>query len=137
MIKKRYEQFEHTADVGITAYGKSMDELFANAAAGMFSLITDLRNVRQVGEYSIKLKADTPEELMVSWLSELLYLHETQKLLFKSFKVKVVKDNLEAKVKGEEINRNRHRLHMMVKAVTFHMIEVNPKKGFMRVIFDI
>jgi len=137
VIKKRYEQFEHTADVGITAYGKSMDELFANAAAGMFSLITDLRNVRQVGEYSIKLKADTPEELMVSWLSELLYLHETQKLLFKSFKVKVVKDNLEAKVKGEEINRNRHRLHMMVKAVTFHMIEVNPKKGFMRVIFDI
>lgn len=137
MASKRYEQIAHTADVGIAAYGKSMDDLFANAAAGMFSLITDLRRVRKVGEYRVKIKADTPEDLMVAWLSELLYLHETQKLLFKRFDIKVKGNALHAKIDGEVMDRSRHHLHMVVKAVTYHMIEVNPKKGIARVIFDI
>ena len=137
MPSKRYEQIAHTADVGIAAYGKSMDDLFANAAAGMFSLITDLRGVRAVGEYRVKLKADTPEDLMVAWLSELLFMHETQRLLFKRFDVKVKRSALDAKIEGEVMDRGRHHLHMVVKAVTYHMIEVNPKKGIARVIFDI
>ncbi len=137
MASKRYEQIAHTADVGIAAYGKSMDDLFANAAAGMFSLITDLRGVRTVGEYHIKLKADTTEDLMVAWLSELLYLHETQRLLFKRFDVRMKGSALDAKIDGEVMDRGRHHLHMVVKAVTYHMIEVNPRKGIARVIFDI
>ncbi len=137
MAKKRYEQIDHTADVGIAAYGKNLDELFENAAAGMFSLITDLRGVRKVGEYRIKIRADTPKDLMVAWLSELLFLHETQQLLFKEFEVKVKDENLDAKVRGEVIDKGRHQMHMVVKAVTYHMIEVDPKKGRASVIFDI
>jgi SHS2 domain-containing protein len=137
VTNKRYKQIAHTADVGIAAYGRSMDVLFANAAAGMFSLITDLRGVRKVGEYRVKLKADTPEDLMVAWLSELLYLHETQRLLFKRFDVKIKGGSLDAKIDGEVMDRSRHHLHMVVKAVTYHMIEVNPRKGVVRVIFDI
>ena len=137
MARKRYAQLAHTADVGIIAYGKSMDELFANAAAGMFSLITDLRQVRKVGEYNVRLQDDTPEDLMVAWLNELLYLHETQKLLLKDFKVKVGRNKLEARVGGELMDRARHHLHMVVKAVTYHMIEVSPRKGVAKVIFDI
>ncbi len=137
MAGKRYKQIAHTADVGIAAYGKSMNTLFENAAAGMFSLITDLRRVRAVGEYRISMKADTPEDLMVAWLSELLFLHETQRLLFKRFEVKVKKNSLTAKIDGEVMDRGRHHLHMVVKAVTYHMMDVNPKKGVVRVIFDI
>lgn len=137
MARKRYEQIAHTADVGIVAYGKSTNELFENAAAGMFSLITDLRGVREVGQYEVKLNADTPEDLMVSWLSELLYLHETQRLLFRGFNVKVRRNTLDARISGELMDRSRHHLHMVVKAVTYHMIEVNPKKGVAKVIFDI
>jgi len=137
VANKRYEQIAHTADIGIAAYGKSMDELFANAAAGMFSLITDLRGVKAVGEYHVRLKADTTEDLMVAWLSELLYLHETQRLLFKRFDVSVKRNTLDAKIDGEVMDRSRHHLHMVVKAVTYHMIEVNPRKGVARVIFDI
>lgn len=137
MAKKRYEQFAHTADVGVNAYGKNLNELFENAAAGMFSLITDLGKVRKVGEYEVKLRAATHKELMVDWLSELLYLHETQSLLFKEFDVSVKKNGLGAKVWGEVIDRKRHHLHMVVKAVTYHMIEVDAKKGIAKVIFDI
>lgn len=137
MARKRYGQIAHTADVGIAAYGKSLGELFENAAAGMFSLITDLRNVRSVGEYYVELKAETPKDLMVAWLSELLFLHETQRLLFKRFDVKVKGSELKADIKGEVMDRGRHQMHMVVKAVTYHMIEVDPKKGRATVIFDI
>ena len=137
MPGKRYAQVAHTADVGIAAYGKSLDTLFENAAAGMFSLITDLRRVKKVGEYRVSLKADTLQDLMVAWLSELLFLHETQRLLFKRFEVKVKKNSLTAKIDGEVMDRGRHRLHMVVKAVTYHMIEVDPKKGVAKIIFDI
>ena len=54
---KRFEELDHTADVGIRAYGRTLDELFENAAAGMFSLITDLDAVKPVGEYEVKLAA--------------------------------------------------------------------------------
>ncbi len=127
----------HTADVGILAYGDSFNALYSNAAAGMFSLICDLRRVKKVGEYILNVSADTPEDLMVAWLSELLYLHETQKLLFRGFEVKVKDNSLTARVKGEVIDRPRHDIHKVVKAVTYHMIEVNPRKGVARVIFDI
>ncbi len=137
MAKKRYEQIAHTADVGIAAYGRNLNELFENAAAGMFSLITDLRGVRKVGEYRIKIQAETPKDMMVAWLSELLFLHETQRLLFKEFDVEVKGDNLDAKVRGEVMDKSRHQMHMVVKAVTYHMIEVDPKKGRASVIFDI
>ena len=137
MAGRRYSQIAHTADVGIAAYGKSLDALFENAAAGMFSLITDLRQIRTVGEYRVDLKADTLEDLMVAWLSELLFLHETQRLLFRRFEVKVKRNSLTAKIDGEVMDRGRHHLHMVVKAVTYHMIQVNTKKGVAKVIFDI
>src|SRR5256885_13017328 len=77
----RYEEIEHTADVGIRAYGSTLNELFANAAEGMFSLIADLDSVKPVGAVEVLLAAEDVETLLLRWLSELLYIHETQHLL--------------------------------------------------------
>ncbi|HVG36893.1 MAG TPA: archease, partial [Thermoplasmata archaeon] len=54
----RYEEIEHTADVGIRAYGATLNELFANAAEGMFSLVADLGAVKPVGEIEVRLAAE-------------------------------------------------------------------------------
>ncbi|TLZ52686.1 MAG: archease [Methanobacteriota archaeon] len=115
---------DHTADVGIRAYGKTLDELFANAAAGMFSLITDLETVKPVGEYEVTIAAKDVKSLLFDFLSELLVVHETQKVLL-------------SRARGERIDRERHPLHLMVKAVTYHGMEVDPTKGEAQVIFDI
>src|SRR3989442_15094309 len=82
----RYQESEHTADVGIRAYGSPPDELFANAAEGMFSLVADLGSVKAVGEIEVRLEAEDLPTLLLRWLSELLYIHETQRLLFASFR---------------------------------------------------
>ncbi len=133
----RYEEIDHTADVGIRAYGTTLNELFANAAEGMFSLIADPRKVKAVGEVEIRTTAEDTTKLMVNWLSDLLFLHETQRLLFREFDVTVDDDTLSARVRGERIDKRRHELRLAIKAVTYHRLRVDPKAGVAEIIFDI
>lgn len=133
----RYEEIEHTADVGIRAYGRTLDELFANAAEGMFSLIADLPAVKPVGEIEVRLTADDIPTLLLRWLTELLYVHETERLLFSSSDSKVVGTSIVGHARGEPIDKRRHELKLAIKAVTRHRLTVDPEKGIAEVIFDI
>ncbi|MBL7092144.1 MAG: archease, partial [Candidatus Omnitrophica bacterium] len=63
---KRYEIIDHTADIGLRAYGKDLKQLFANAACGMFGILADLKNVRPKESLEIKQKAPNIEELFLS-----------------------------------------------------------------------
>ncbi len=131
-----YEEIEHTADVGIRAHGKTASALFAHAAEGMFSLIADLDGVKPTGEVEIRLTAEDLPRLLVAWLSELLFLHETQRLLFRTFDVHVRGTSLRANVWGERIDKRRHELKLAIKAVTYHRLTVDVAKGVAEVIFD-
>jgi SHS2 domain-containing protein len=133
----RYEEIEHTADVGIRAYGRSVDDLFANAAEGMFSLIADLPAVKPVGEVEVRVAADDLPTLLLRWLSDLLYVHETDRLLFSSFDAKVKGASVVGRARGEAIDKTRHELKLAIKAVTRHRLTVDPEKGVAEVIFDI
>jgi protein archease len=133
----RYEEIEHTADMGIRAYGRTLDELFVNAAEGMFSLIANLSDVKAVGEVEVRLTADDIPTLLLRWLTELLYVHETDRLLFSSFDAKVTGISVVGHARGESIDRTRHGLRVAIKAVTRHRLTVDPKKGVAEVIFDI
>ncbi len=132
----RYEEIDHTADVGIRAYGRTASELFASAAEGMFSLIADPAKVKPRGEIEVRLAADDLPQLLVAWLSELLFLHETQRLLFCMFKVRVRGTSLRAEAWGETIDKRRHELKLAIKAVTYHRLSVDVERGVAEVIFD-
>ena len=133
----RFEEFDHTADVGIRAYGATLDELFENAAAGMFSLVADLEAVEPRGEVEVRVDGEDLGGLMVNWLQELLFLHETQRLLLCEFEVKLKDLSLTARARGEKIDKRRHELKLAVKAVTYHNLKVDPAKGVAEIIFDI
>jgi len=133
----RYEEIEHTADVGIRAFGSTMNELFANAAEGMFSLIADLSKVRTIGEVEVRTASEDPGELMVQWLTELLFLHETQRLLLREFDVTIEDGQLQARARGERIDKRRHELRLVVKAATYYRLRVDPDAGVAEIIFDI
>ena len=70
---RRYEQIPHTADIAIRAYGEDLDELFINAAFGMFDIIADLEGITASVHIDVNIEAPNREELLVSWLDELLY----------------------------------------------------------------
>jgi SHS2 domain-containing protein len=140
LVPKKYEFIEHTADLGFKAYGASQEKLFAHAAEAFFEAIVALESVEERIERSIQVEAEGLDNLMVNWLSELLYVYDTDRIVFKTFQIKRIEDNqLEANARGEVLDPARHEIKTGVKAVTYHKLYVKERAwGWeAQVIFDI
>ena len=138
-MTKEFEILDHTADIGIIAYGADLRQAFANAAKGLFSLITSLGDVEEALHRDIELTADDAESLLVDWLNELVYYFDAEGILFKRFDIiELNNSHLKARGYGEKADSARHELKMGVKAATYHMLKVE-QDGLVRaqVIFDI
>lgn len=133
----RYRTISHTSDVGLYAYGDTMEEAFANAAYGMFAVMTDLRKVREIDSRHFSLKAGDMESLLFEWLNHLLYILDVEHLLFKKFEVKIDKLSLTATYSGEKFDPERHKILIGVKSATYYLLEVTKAKRRVRVIFDV
>jgi protein archease len=137
---KRFDVVEHTADTGIVAYGADMREAFANAAYGMFSLMADLKQVREETSRYVEADAGDRESLAVSWLNELLYMFDVEGIIFKRFDIlELTNTRLKADAYGEKAEASRHKLRSGVKAATYHMLRVSEDRDRwrIRVIFDV
>jgi len=137
---KRYEVFDHTADIGVIARGKSIEEAFANAAYGLFDTMVYADRIEPVGIYRVSVSSPTLEDLLVDFLSELLYVFSVEFFVISDCDVKIKKNGeyrLNAVCKGEPYNREKHGIKTEVKAVTYHSLKVDEKKGYVRVLFDI
>lgn len=136
----KFVPIPHTADVGITAYGKNLLELFTYAAKGMYSLLVDLKTVQAKESKLIHLKAANIEELLIRWLNELLYWTATEKTVFAKFKVTKVTDrDLYAEIRGEKIEPGKHKFGLEIKAATYHNLKIkHTLKGYeVTIIFDV
>ena len=141
---KPFELIEHTADVGIKAHGNTITELFENAARGMFSVITceGANPQGSLVEKNIEIDKDAGEleDMLVSWLSELLYIFNREKICFNSFKIAGLNNNsLKAVVGGVNIDLYQNDLYKEIKAVTFHNLKIEEDvEGFScTIIFDV
>ena len=137
---KTYELIDHTADVGVKAFGKNLSEAFQNIAKGMFDIITDNSEIESVGQYDLVLEAPDLEQLLVDWLSELLYLNSARNQVFGFFIVDLDEKNkkLTAKIFGDKFDLSKHKIGSEIKAVTYHMLEVRNKRPYhVQVLFDI
>ena len=135
---KKFELIEHTSDIGIEAHGSTLAEAFVNAARGMFSIIVETDNVKEVESRRVEASADDIEGLLFEWLNSLLYYFDVENLLFSGFDIPEFGDTrLAAECRGEKYDPTRHRLKTGVKSATYHMLEVDRKQNRVRVIFDI
>ena len=137
---KRYEQIEHTADIGVKVYGRDLKELFKNAAFSMFDIIADLEGLKSSLTLSFDLKAATYEDLLVVWLDELLFNFYTKWILFTDFKIEsITKDRIRAKAFGRHLGENKNRLKTEIKAITYHELKIQKtRNGYeATLIFDI
>lgn len=135
----KYELIDHTADVGIIAHGETVEEVFINAAHGMFNIIGDMNEVDEVISLDITVEAPDQEELLVTWLNELLYLFDAENLIFSRFEVlNLTKEHLTAIAHGEPVDLARHHLKTQVKAATYHMLKLREQDGFRaQIILDV
>ena len=138
-MEKDFEIIDHTADVGIRAYGADISQAFTNAARALFSLITELDNVAEALHRDIEVTAPDQESLLVEWLNELIYLFDAEQILFKRFDITRLKHtHLKARNYGEKVDRSKHNLKTGVKAATYHMLKVDKGDGYqIQVLFDI
>ena len=139
-MKKDFEVIDHTADIGIVAYGTDMKQAFANAARGLFSLITELDAIAEKEHHDIKVTAPDREALLVNWLNELIYLFEAKEMLFNRFDItSITNTELRAAGYGEKIDLTKHELKTQVKAATYHMLKVEQTGSGWKaqVIFDV
>jgi SHS2 domain-containing protein len=135
----RFEVIEHTADVGIIAYGRSLEELFANAAAGMMHFLIDKAMVRKAERRTMTVEADDRESLLINWLSDLLVVLNADGFIPADFNIRELTDTrLTAEIAGEPVDPTRHAFRLDVKAATYHALEIG-KNGYWyaRIIFDV
>jgi SHS2 domain-containing protein len=125
----KFEFLEHTADVYVAAYGKSLAEGFENAALAMFEVMTDTEKVSADVEDSVEVEAEDEYALLYSWLEALLVKFETKNMLFSKFKISNIDETsdgfrIKATVWGEKFNAEKHAQKVAVKAVTYHRMEI-------------
>lgn len=136
---KRFEVIDHTADVGLLAYGNDFKEAFANLACGMFSLIAELDEVHESIHSDIIINSTDMESLVVDWLNELLYVFDVEHIIFSRFDIiHLGETSLSARVYGEKVDRSRHILKREVKAATYHSLKIIEENGCrIQVILDL
>jgi SHS2 domain-containing protein len=140
MSPQPYEVFEHTADVGIHAYGSTLAELFIHAAQGMEGLMVAPEQVYLLASREIAVEGHDRVSLLIAWLNELIFLFDTEYLLLRDFVIDDISETrLTARASGEPYDAQRHDLSSAIKAVTWHEAAIthNDDGYKARIIFDI
>jgi len=121
---KPFETVDHTADLALVVRGATLAELLQNAASGMFSQIADLSAERPSrGEHRWSLEGEEPEELLMAWLRELLFEHETEGLVFTDFSV-AVEGQYELQATARAGGLRGDEPLTAIKAVTYHDLRI-------------
>lgn len=130
------------ADIALEVWADSWPELFSGAGTGLTGVMVNLADLQPRVNKPVSLNAPTIEELLYEWLSELVYLKDTEGLLGLKFQTAVDHAagwHLTATISGDIIEGSRQRLGQDVKAVTYHMFEVREidQKKHAKVVLDI
>src|SRR3989344_6725042 len=131
-----------TADLAFDTYGKDLNELFTNAGMAIAEASANPKTVKAVLTKKILLKEPTIEKLLFSFLEELIFLKDSEPMVFKEISATVTDGKqctMKATVIGDHIKQDEQELRMDIKAVTMHLFEVKKEKNGLkaRVVVDI
>jgi SHS2 domain-containing protein len=135
-VRPAYHLLSHTADLALEVRGASLEELFANAALGMFAQMVDLASVPRQVQQIIDVAAGDHESLLVAWLSELLFLRETRREAYCSFEVSFPAAGA---LHGLALGAPWQAFDRPVKAVTYHGLAITRGRAGYRatIVFDV
>jgi SHS2 domain-containing protein len=125
-----FEILEHTADIGFRAWGGTVAELFENASLALITIAADTDAIEAREQREVEVSGEDYESLLVNWLSEVLYLFDADHFAAKSFRVSEIEPTrARGHLLGERRDPARHPWKLIVKAVTYHEIEVTERQG--------
>lgn len=125
---KPYRFFPHTADTKFQAYGKTLEEAFANAAYALTEVITDHAKIKKTTEKTIAVASESPEALLYDFLEKFLILLDTEGFLLREIKeLKIEKNRLNAKLIGD-IHPEGYEIRTHIKAITYQEMFIKKEK---------
>jgi SHS2 domain-containing protein len=124
-----WEILEHPADVGFRAYGRTPEELYANAALAMMTLACGPEGLEEREPRNIEVTGADHESLLFAWLADILAIQDAEHMFFRRAEVTEVASAaggmlLRGRVFGEQYDSARHRAGTYIKAVTMHQLRV-------------
>jgi SHS2 domain-containing protein len=130
-----YLEISHTADWALKVWAPDLPGLFEQAAHGMYALLQI--QLQPGGRYScpVDLDADDAEGLLVSFLSELLYLSEQEGLGFDDFDLEIDEGHLSGEMLGAPVESQGKE----IKAVTYHNLDIQKTEHGLEttIVFDV
>jgi len=140
----QWKTIEHPADTGIEIWADSLPEVFALAAKGLMATGIEHPELLQPKNQRIIQTTGTDlKELMVNFLSEFLYLIDTENFVMAKCQVDALSTtnnfSIRATVWGETFDLTKHGSTTDIKAITYHqmLIEEANHRWHARIIFDI
>ena len=128
-------------DAFIEVTGQTLEEAFETAGIAVVNTIFDIKSVEKKTEKKIEIKARDLNNLLYSWLEEIIILTITDGFVGASFKVHITKSQeyvLNATINGEEIDFEKHHFKLEIKAPTYHLMEIKLEKPIvMRFLLDL
>ena len=140
---KRYEFVEHTSDIAVCVYGRSLKDLFVSAALALESaLFAKIKNKAKacLQEVVIEKRAEANEDLLKEWLDELLFDFLTKGCVLHRIKsLECDGETLCARVLFDSFDKEYYEIKNEVKAVTYHELKVEktPRQWQAHIIFDV
>ena len=121
----RYRLFDHTADLGLQVFGRTVEELFGNGAYALFDLVADLAQVQLTTDRMITAAGTDWSEVWVNYLRECLYVFNGEGLLMRECVIlSLDQSQVTAQLRGEAFDPDRHQIKREIKAVTYHRASV-------------
>jgi SHS2 domain-containing protein len=139
-MQRGFVILDHPSDLGIEARGASLSEAFCEAAKGMMSVIVDSTSAGSEERRVIRLAGADREQLLVKWLSEILYLYDGERIVPEQFIIEeLTTTQLAGEIRGTILSSGVHSAKLDVKAVTYHQLEIvsNSREHIVRVYLDI
>jgi SHS2 domain-containing protein len=141
MGKYRFLEDVAIADSAFEAEADSLEDLFQTCALATFEVMADTSTIKSQSKEEVELAAENLDELLFDWLAELIYLKDSQSILFGKFEVQIKEEEgyrLFASVWGEPADQKKHKVRVDVKAVTYHLLKVKQveSKWMAKVVLD-
>jgi SHS2 domain-containing protein len=119
--QKKYRLTTRQSELAVKVVGNSQADLFANAAFALFDVVTDVDKIDIKERLPLEVEGVDRDDLLVNWLRELLYLHQSNGYLLREFTIGEVKDTaIKAEVCGEKLDPDRHEIKQEIGAVAYH-----------------
>jgi len=133
---KGFETLEHPADLKIRAFGKNKKELFLNTMVGMYTGARYESEGREI-KREIQISSLDSSALLVDFLSELLYLTETNKEVY--HRIQFQKFNNQD-LQGTLIGKKLQKIGVLIKGATYHQLQIHQREDGIweaTILFDI